>query len=394
MRFPEFSGEWEKCKVSDILDFYPTNSLSWEQLEYKYEGLYNLHYGLIHNCSSICINTRKIKLPTIKENNIPNNYTLCKNGDVAFADASEDTNDVAKCIEFINCNNDNVVCGLHTVHGRDNSEKTIVGFKGYAFSAQSFRHQIRRLAQGTKIYSINSKNFSECYIGIPSKEEQTKVSNLLYIIDERIQTQKKIIDKYESLIKGIIDSAFNRTYSINSIGNYVCQIIKRNKKGEKLSVLSISNKLGFIEQIEQFSDRVIASDDTSNYKIISSNDFAYNPARINVGSIARLKNKKCGIVSPMYICFRIIKEILPEYLELYFNTKRFANEVDRRLEGSVRLCLSYEALCEITIPILPINEQKLFTNKLTLLYSKINIEKNIAKDYLKQKQYLLYQMFI
>lgn len=96
----------------------------------------------------------------------------------------------------------------------------------------------------------------------------------------------------------------------------------------------------------------------------------------------------------MYICFRIIKEILPEYLELYFNTKRFANEVDRRLEGSVRLCLSYEALCEITIPILPINEQKLFTNKLTLLYSKINIEKNIAKDYLKQKQYLLYQMFI
>ena len=210
LRFPEFSGEWEKCKVSDILDLYPTNSLSWEQLEYKYEGLYNLHYGLIHNCSSICINTRKIKLPTIKENNIPNNYTSCKNGDVAFADASEDTNDVARCIEFINCNNDNVVCGLHTVHGRDNSEKTIVGFKGYAFSAQSFRHQIRRLAQGTKIYSINSKNFSECYIGIPSKEEQTKVSNLLYIIDERIQTQKKIIEDLKKLKKEISKRIFSK----------------------------------------------------------------------------------------------------------------------------------------------------------------------------------------
>ena len=253
LRFPEFSGEWEKCKVSDILDFYPTNSLSWEQLEYKYEGLYNLHYGLIHNCSSICINTRKIKLPTIKENNIPNNYTLCKNGDVAFADASEDTNDVAKCIEFINCNNDNVVCGLHTVHGRDNSEKTIVGFKGYAFSAQSFRHQIRRLAQGTKIYSINSKNFSECYIGIPSKEEQTKVSNLLYIIDERIQTQKKIIEDLKKLKKEISKQLLYRSdllenkIKISDIGSikngYSFQSSIYNAKGE-YKILTISNVTG------------------------------------------------------------------------------------------------------------------------------------------------------
>ena len=82
-----------------------------------------------------------------------------------------------------------VVCGLHTIHGRDKSNKTVVGYKGYAFSSTAFHHQIRRIAQGTKIYSISAKNFDECYIGIPSKEEQTKIAKLLRLIDERIATQ-------------------------------------------------------------------------------------------------------------------------------------------------------------------------------------------------------------
>lgn len=203
LRFPEFSGEWEKCKVSDLLDFYSTNSLSWEQLEYDTNAMMNLHYGLIHVGLPTMVDLAKDKLPNIKEDNMPKNFVLCKEGDVAFADASEDTNEVAKTIEFYNLAGTNVVCGLHTIHGRDNKHKTVVGFKGYAFSSTAFHNQIRRIAQGTKIYSISTKNFSECYIGLPSKPEQTKIATLLRLIDERIATQNKIIEKLESLIKGI-----------------------------------------------------------------------------------------------------------------------------------------------------------------------------------------------
>lgn len=64
-------------------------------------------------------------------------------------------------------------------------------------------------------------------------------------------------------------------------------------------MLSVSNKQGFINQSEQFEDRIVASDDTSNYKVVKKDDFAYNPARINVGSIARLTSFEIGIVSPM-----------------------------------------------------------------------------------------------
>ena len=203
MRFPEFSGEWEKCKVSELLDFYSTNSLCWEQLEYDTENISNLHYGLIHVGLPTMVNLVQDRLPNIKDGNKPKNYELCKEGDVAFADASEDTNEVAKAIEFYNLNGRDVICGLHTIHGRDNKDRTVVGFKGYAFSSTAFHNQIRRIAQGTKIYSISTKNFSECYIGIPSKVEQAKIASLLHLIDERIVTQNKIIEKLESLIKGI-----------------------------------------------------------------------------------------------------------------------------------------------------------------------------------------------
>ena len=203
LRFPEFQGEWEKCKVSDLLDFYSTNSLSWDKLEYGTTNIQNLHYGLIHVGLSTMVDIDKDNLPNIIDGNLPRNYELCKEGDIVFADASEDTNEVAKAVEYYNLNGKKVVCGLHTIHGRDNKNKTVVGYKGYAFSSMSFHHQIRRIAQGTKIYSINSKNFSECYVGIPSKDEQQKIADLLRLIDERIATQNKIIEDLKKLKSAI-----------------------------------------------------------------------------------------------------------------------------------------------------------------------------------------------
>lgn len=226
MRFPEFTEEWGKCKVSDLLDIYSTNSLSWEQLEYDTNAIMNLHYGLIHVGLPTMVNLTKDKLPNIKEGNMPKNFELCKEGDVAFADASEDTNEVAKTVEFFNLAGKDIVCGLHTIHGRDNKNRTVIGYKGYAFSSTAFHNQIRRIAQGTKIYSISSKNFSECYIGLPSKPEQTKIATLLRLIDERIITQNKIIEKLQSLIKGIAQHCIKESTSGNTyvkLGD-ICQI--------------------------------------------------------------------------------------------------------------------------------------------------------------------------
>ena len=225
LRFPEFRGEWETIKVSELLDFYSTNSLSWEQLDYSNGKIKNLHYGLIHKGVPTMVDVACDSLPYIKEESMLKSFTLFKEGDVAFADASEDTNDVAKAIEVVNCDNQQIVSGLHTIHGRDNSNQTIIGYKGYAFASDSFHKQIRRIAQGTKVFSISVRNFDEAYIGIPSKEEQTQIAKLLITIDKRIATQNKIIEKYESLIKGIAQHCIKATSGITyvKLGD-ICQI--------------------------------------------------------------------------------------------------------------------------------------------------------------------------
>ena len=246
---------------------------------------------------------------------------------------------------------------------------------------------------GVRVY-LFYPNFSRISTSLPIITEQKKIAKFLSLLDERIATQNKIIEKLETLIKGIVELAFSHAATSNTLGCHITQISQRNKNGKDLPVLSVSNKYGFVEQSEQFEDRIIASDDTSNYKIVSINDFAFNPARINVGSIARLKDKECGIVSPMYICFRTSKDILPEYLELFFKTVTFSSEVGKRLEGSVRLCLSFESLCEIVIPVISIREQQSLVKMATAFYSKLDVEKGILRSYQSQKQYLLSQMFI
>ena len=168
-----------------------------------------------------------------------------------------------------------------------------------------------------------------------------------------------LIKDYEVYRSAIIEIEYSPKDSYHShIGGAIVQISKRNKDNHLCNVLSVSNRQGFIKQSEQFEDRNVASDDTSNYKIVEKNDFAYNPARINVGSIARLTKFETGIVSPMYICFRTKDCLLPEYLELFFESRNFFYHIQKRLEGSVRLCLSYEELCNIPIVIPSIEKQK------------------------------------
>lgn len=84
LRFKEFQGEWEKCKVSDLLDFYSTNSLSWDKLEYGTTNIQNLHYGLIHVGLPTMVDIDKDNLPNIIDGNVPKNYELCKEGDIVL----------------------------------------------------------------------------------------------------------------------------------------------------------------------------------------------------------------------------------------------------------------------------------------------------------------------
>ena len=186
---------WEKTYLRSFMQFFPTNSLSWEQLSYKEGAIRNLHYGLIHGLQTRGINSAS--LPMIKNEAIPKQYTLCQVGDVAFADASEDTGEIAKSVEFVDTIEGDTICGLHTIHGRDIKNRTVVGFKGFAFNSRYFHNQIKRLAQGTKVFSITANNLSSCYVYLPDLETQKAIVNLLKTYEAKLLVSKRLLEHYE-----------------------------------------------------------------------------------------------------------------------------------------------------------------------------------------------------
>ena len=273
------------------------------------------------------------------------------------------------------------------------NDKSDSDFVYYAISRAFPRYLSEVGIQAVPI--LSKSNFEKLPNYTTCREEQDKIGYFLNLLDERIATQNKIIEDLKKLKSAIIEMEYtHKTKSNSHIGDFIEQTSKRNKNCAIQNVLSVSNRQGFIQQSEQFENRSVASDDTSNYKIVEKNDFAFNPARINVGSIARLTTFDRGIVSPMYICFRTKDTLFPEYLDYYFETKQFFTEIQKRLEGSVRQCLSFEGLCNIPLCIPTIEVQRQVGNQLSTLAQEIKLEIDFLELLQRQKKFLLHQMFI
>ena len=382
MRFPEFSGEWEKCKFGDIatgFDYGMNAAAKPFDGENKYIRITD-----IDEASSTYID-KEIVSPdgTLTDNFVVNDR------DILLARTGAST-------------------GKSYLYRKSDGKLYYAGFliranvtkhNPYFVFSQLHTHRywswVSIMSARSGQPGINSQEYSSFPVFITSLREEDKISALLSLIDKRIATQNKVIEDLKKLKSAIAERVYNcRTYQLYRIGDVIEQVSKRNNSMSIDKVLSVSNKLGFINQSEQFEDRIVASEDTSNYKIVYKDDFAYNPARINVGSIARLKHFNKGIVSPMYICFRVKQGIVLDYLEYFFTTNYFFNEMQKRLEGSVRQCLSFEGLCNIPIYIPNLDEQQKIGRKVSVIMEKIDNENRYLDSLKMQKKYLLRQMFI
>ncbi|MDV4069532.1 restriction endonuclease subunit S, partial [Elizabethkingia anophelis] len=202
LRFPGFEGEWETKKLGEIMDFKVTNSFSRDNLNYENGFVKNIHYGDIHTKYQTLFDIANEVTPYINnEINIhrilEENY--CQEGDVIFADASEDLKDVGKSIEVINLNGEKLLSGLHTLLARPQKNIFYLGFNGYLFKSNSVRTQIQKESQGTKVLSISTGRISKIKLSFPNLKEQQKIASFFSLIDQRIATQNKIIEELKLL---------------------------------------------------------------------------------------------------------------------------------------------------------------------------------------------------
>ena len=374
MRFPEFHGEWEKCKLGDIAEFSSAR-VSSAKLDCKN---YVSTENMLQDFQGVIV-----------AKSVPNetNVISFTCGDILISNIRPYLKKVWKATFDGGCSSD-----VFVLHATDTVAKD---YLHYAVANDKFINYVMSGAKGVKMPRGDKNQMRTYQLSLPSIQEQHKIAKILTLLDERIATQSKLIEDLKKLKSAIIEIEYTPDDKNTShIGNVIEQISKRNKDNAIQNVLSVSNRQGFIKQSDQFENRNVASEDTSNYKIVEKNDFAFNPARINVGSIARQTTFERGIVSPMYICFRTQENVAPEYIDFFFESKHFYCEIQKRLEGSVRQCLSFEGLCNIPLSLPSLEMQQRIGKRLFTLGQKIKTETDLLKLLNKQKQYLLRQMFI
>ena len=167
---------------------------------------------------------------------------------------------------------------------------------------------------------------------------------------------------------------------------------EKNKDNLPYESYSVTNENGFVPQNEQFENGgTMATADKRMYYIVSKNSFAYNPARINVGSIGYYDGPENVIVSSLYEVFKTSEDVDDRYLWHWFKSNNFKKLIEQYQEGGVRLYFYYDKLCMCSLPTPSIQEQikigRYFDNLdhlITLHQRKYDKLQNIKKSMLEK----------
>lgn len=264
--------------------------------------------------------------------------------------------------------------------------------------------------ESTGVPQLTAPQLGRYKIFFPSLPEQTAIGYFFQDIDQLISLQQRKLEVLKEQKKTYLKllfpakgqtkpalrfAGFEDDWKEVKLGGVLKKNNKKNRDLAINNVESVSNKLGFVKQTEQFGDYTVASADLSNYYVISEKQFAYNPSRINVGSIAYKKEgDTLSVVSPLYISFSTVENIDDSYLWYWFKTSLFDSQREIYSEGGVRDTLSFNQLSNIELIFPCFSEQEaigFFFQDLDKAIAKQEEKVNQLKE---SKQTLLRKMFI
>jgi type I restriction enzyme, S subunit len=223
--------------------------------------------------------------------------------------------------------------------------------------------------------NLDWERFLDIQIPLPSIEEQQKVVNVWKSFREIKEQNEAIVSPLMQVCKSYIQE-LKREYKEVEIGGYIEECNERNfrNKYDVDSLRGVTSD-GLFEQSKAKTDEL----EFDNYKIVKTGNFAYNPSRINLGSIALCK-LGTYIISPMYIVFRIKEEcqtiILPKFLNIWFRRSEFQRSTSFFVAGSVRDTFNFSNMEKVKIPLPPMDVQE----KIVKVYNCATEAKRIADE--------------
>ena len=325
-------------------------------------------------------------------------HNFCvENGDMLFQRSSETLEDVGRANVYMD--DKPAVFGGFVIRGKKKAEYNPLFFR-YLLASPFARRKIIPMGAGAQHFNIGQEGLNRVKLHFASLDEQKKIATFLSLLDERIATQNKIIDKLQSLIKGINQRVFMNN-GINYKLGEICEIRSGysgnqllSKKGLKVSrIETISGHKVNIERVGY----VAPFESSDNYRL-RVGDILFS----NINSVEYIGNtafidKDYDLYHGMNL-LRLTPNnmvVKPFYLYLLLNTNRMLNRFKTVCNKAVsQASINQTELGKTVVQIPDINAQKQICELYQALYDKLESEKYANSLFQKQKQYLLRQMFI
>lgn len=245
----------------------------------------------------------------------------------------------------------------------------------YVYQQLLYRYEeLRTASNSSGQQNLNAGLIRDFSIPYADSHQQVVIGAILSDWDIAIETTERLIAAKERHYTHELSRLISRgQHPRTNVDTFACEVSERNGRGDCSRVLSVTNSRGFVLPEEQFERRV-ASDDLSNYKIVRRGQYAYNPSRINVGSIARLDGWDDGVLSPMYVVFRLDEaKVDSDYFLHWLNSHEARQRIKNSAQGSVRETVSFSEFAAITIPLPKINTQTAIARYLNALRQEIDL---------------------
>ena len=400
LRFPEFSGEWKNTSLGKIGKTF--NGLTGKSGNDFGQGSPYITYKSIFDNSRVDIN-RVDYVAISEEEKRKESQNKVLYGDIFFTTSSETPDEVGMTSVLLDEIKDCYLNSFCFGYRLFSQEYYLPEYLRFYLRSQVIRKKLSMLAQGSTRFNISKNEVMRLGIKVPTYIEQRKIANFLTLIDERIATQNKIIEKYESLIQAIIyktkmDGISKGTW--RKIDLYEVLQERNEKNVEGRTICSVSVSQGVVNQIE-YLGRSFAAKQTGHYNVVKYGDIVYTKSPTGdfpYGIIKRSNIREDVAVSPLYGVYIPANDSMGVILHFYFmqpcNAFNYLHPlIQKGAKNTINI--SNGRFLENSVP-LPVSESEANTIAVMLksIQAKIEIEKKLLQLYAKEKEYLLHQMFI
>ena len=361
LRFKEFEGEWEKCKLGDVCNTSTGNKNTQDKTD---DGIYPFY----------------VRSQTVER---INSWTF--DGEAILT--AGDGVGVGKVFHH--------TYGKIGVHQRVyilSDFKCDANYLFHFFSSK-FYNRVKRMSAKNSVDSVRKEMITDMPLSLPCCQEQIKIGYMLSILDERIATQNKIIEDLKKLKCAIIEKLYSEIQGKEYLYGQLFEVVnKRNKQMEYSNILSASQEKGMVNRDDLNLDIQFERSNINTYKIVRAGDYVIH-LRSFQGGFAF--SDKLGVCSPAYTILRPNCLLEYGYLSYYFTSHRFIKSLIIVTYG-IRdgRSINIEEWLNMKV-IIPSKEYQLHTLKiLRSIEGKIENEETYTICLSNQKQYLLNQMFI